>query len=63
MQTYHVLNAFAQSWMLLGMAVFFVLVLVWVMRPGSKATYDEAARSIFRNEKNPGPVPGQSKEV
>lgn len=63
MHTYDMLNAFAQSWMVVVMTAFFVLVMVWVMRPGSKADYDEAARSIFRHEKNPGPLPGQSKEV
>ena len=61
--SYDLLNGFAQSWMLMGMTVFFVLVLLWVMRPGSKKVYDDVAQSIFRHDKNPGPVPGSSKEA
>ncbi len=55
MTTYDLMNAFAQSWMVVVMTAFFVAVMVWVMRPGSKPSYDDAANSIFRNEKNPGP--------
>jgi cytochrome c oxidase cbb3-type subunit 4 len=61
--TYDILNAFAQSWMVVVMTAFFVAVMVWVLRPGSKKVYDEAANSIFRHDKNPGPVPGSSKEA
>jgi cytochrome c oxidase cbb3-type subunit IV len=47
------LSQFAQSWALAGMAVFFALAMLWLIRPGSKKAYDEAANSIFRNDTQP----------
>ncbi len=53
MDTYGALRALADSWALLAMVVFFVAVVIWVFRPGSKKTQDDAANQIFRNETRP----------
>jgi cytochrome c oxidase cbb3-type subunit 4 len=53
METYTVLRAFADSWALLLLTLFFLGVLVWAFRPGSRALHDAAANSIFRNEDKP----------
>lgn len=47
------LSRFALSWAMLGMALFFVGVIVWVFRPGSRKDYDNAANSIFRHDSRP----------
>ena len=53
MDTYGALRGLADSWALLVMALFFVGVVVWVFRPGSKRPQDDAANQIFRNETRP----------
>ena len=53
METYSLLRSFADSWMLLILVIFFVGVAVWAWRPGSRALHDDAAKSIFRNERKP----------
>lgn len=53
METYTLLRSFADSWYLLFMTLFFVGVVVWAWRPGSRPAQDEAATSIFRNENRP----------
>lgn len=53
METYTILRAFADSWHLLFMTVFFVAVVLWAFRPGSRKTHDEVANSIFRNDDRP----------
>lgn len=60
METYSTLRAFADSWMLLALTLFFVGVIVWVFRPGARAAQDEAAMSIFRNERMPAPDSGRA---
>ena len=47
------LSRFALSWAMAGMALFFVGVILWVFRPGSRKTYDNAASSIFRHDSRP----------
>lgn len=42
--TYDTLRAFADSWMLLAMFLFFLGMVLWVFRPGAKALSEEAAR-------------------
>lgn len=44
METYTMLRHFADSWALVLMAGFFVGVVAFVFRPGSKAHYEHAAR-------------------
>jgi cytochrome c oxidase cbb3-type subunit IV len=53
METYTALRAFADSWHLLFMTLFFIGVVVWAFRPGSRRTHDDVARSIFRNDDRP----------
>lgn len=53
METYTLLRAFADSWMLLFLTLFFVGVVIWAFRPGSRALHDAAAGSIFRNDDRP----------
>lgn len=50
---YTTLSQFALSWAMAGMALFFVGAVLWVFLPGKTRTYDEAARSIFRNDTKP----------
>jgi cytochrome c oxidase cbb3-type subunit 4 len=45
---YQAMRTFADSWGLLYMALVFVGVVVWACRPGSRATYDEAASIPFK---------------
>ena len=41
---YHIMRAFADSWGLLFMALFFVGVVAFALRPGSRKSAGEAAR-------------------
>ena len=50
MELYTLLRGFADSWMLLAMTLFFIGVVVWTLRPGSRAIHDDAARIPFRND-------------
>jgi len=63
METYTLLRAFADSWHLLFMTVFFIGVVLWAFRPGSRRIHDETSASIFRNDDRPladSAKPGQS---
>lgn len=53
MELYTLLREFADSWMMLALFVIFIIVGLWAWRPGSRAIHDEAAMSIFRNDKKP----------
>lgn len=53
METYSALRSFADSWGMLAMLAVFVGIVIWVFRPGSRRTYEDTARSIFRNEDKP----------
>lgn len=57
METYSLLRTFADSWHLLFMTAFFIGVIVWAFRPGSRKVQDEAATSIFRNDDSPARPP------
>ncbi|GAA3862376.1 cbb3-type cytochrome c oxidase subunit 3 [Celeribacter arenosi] len=50
---YHILREIADSWVLLAMFVFFIGVIAWAFRPGSRAEHRDTANSIFRNEDKP----------
>ncbi|MCR9145970.1 MAG: cbb3-type cytochrome c oxidase subunit 3 [Rhodobacteraceae bacterium] len=62
MDTYSLLRQFADSWMLLALFVFFIGVVIWVMRPGSSKTYTDVADIPFRNEHTPAPERGNTSE-
>ena len=53
METYSFLRGLADSWALLVLVLFFVGVILFVFRPGSRRKHKDAAESIFRNEKRP----------
>ncbi|PTX45457.1 cytochrome c oxidase cbb3-type subunit 4 [Gemmobacter caeni] len=64
MDVYSLLRHFADSWMLLFMTLVFVGVVFYAFRPGSRKAQNEAAMSIFRNERRPaasGAEPDASK--
>ena len=50
MDTYSILRAFADSWMLLAMFIFFIGVVVWVFRPGASKTYRDTANIPLRDD-------------
>ena len=56
METYSFLRGLADSWALLALVLFFVGVVLFVFRPGSRRTHKDAAESIFRNENRPAPA-------
>tara|TARA_R110002096_G_scaffold47539_35_gene126854 strand:+ start:10408 stop:10602 length:195 start_codon:yes stop_codon:yes gene_type:complete len=62
MELYTLLRQFADSWMLLFMTLFFLGVVFWAFRPGSRRAHEDTAASIFRNEDKPA-VAAPSKEA
>jgi len=50
---YHILREIADSWVLLSLFVFFIAVVLWAFRPGSRKTHDDAAGIPFRHEDKP----------
>jgi cytochrome c oxidase cbb3-type subunit 4 len=62
MEKYSILREFADSWVLLALSLFFVGVMVWAFRPGSRAIHDDAANVVFRNDTKPGD-PSPKKEA
>jgi cytochrome c oxidase cbb3-type subunit 4 len=50
MDTYTALREFADSWGLLAMTLFFLGVVVFAFRPGSRKTANEAARIPLEDE-------------
>jgi cytochrome c oxidase cbb3-type subunit IV len=57
METYTFLRELADSWFLLAMTLGFLGLCVWAFRPGSRATHEDVARSIFRNDDRPAEDP------
>ncbi|SFD24704.1 cbb3-type cytochrome c oxidase subunit 3 [Tropicimonas isoalkanivorans] len=53
MDTYSVLRAFADSWVLLFLVLVFLGVIVWVFRPGGSREHRDSANIIFRHEDAP----------
>jgi len=50
---YHLLREFADSWVLLGLTLFFIGVIVWVLRPGGTSEYNDSADIPFRHKNKP----------
>jgi cytochrome c oxidase cbb3-type subunit 4 len=50
METYTAMRQFADSWGLLAMALFFIGVVLFVFRPGSKQLADDAARIPLKDD-------------
>ena len=53
MDTYSFLREIADSWVLLLMVLFFLGVIVWAWRPGSKSIHADASDIPFRHDKKP----------
>jgi len=49
---YETLRHFADSWGLLALALFFLAILIWVFRPGSKKTYENQADIPFKYDRD-----------
>ena len=54
MDLYTMLRQFADSWMLLAMMLFFIGVVLYTLRPGSRAIHDEAAQIPLREDYEKG---------
>ena len=50
METYPALRQFADSWALAAMTLFFVGVVIFTFRPGSRRKADEAARIPLKED-------------
>ena len=50
MEAYTAMRQFADSWGLLALALFFVGVIVFTFRPGSRKTADEAANIPLKED-------------
>ncbi len=50
MEIYTAMRHFADSWGLLAMALFFLGVFVFTLRPGAKALADEAAQIPLKED-------------
>ena len=50
MSTYDTLRQFADSWGLLALFLFFLAVVLWVFRPGSRRHYADAAAVPFKHD-------------
>jgi cytochrome c oxidase cbb3-type subunit IV len=53
METYTFLRGLADSWFLLLMTLFFVGVVIYTFRPGSRKTHEDISRIPFRHEDAP----------
>ncbi len=60
MDTYSLLRQFADSWMLLAMTLFFIGVILWAFRPGSRKTHKDVSDIPFRNDTADTPAPSRS---
>jgi cytochrome c oxidase cbb3-type subunit 4 len=50
METYTAMREFADSWALLAMTIFFIGVVVFAFRPGSRKQADQAARIPLKDD-------------
>ncbi|MEZ5778743.1 MAG: cbb3-type cytochrome c oxidase subunit 3 [Paracoccaceae bacterium] len=53
MDFYSLLREFADSWTLLALFGFFIVVVIWAFRPGSKRMHRDIANIPFRHEDRP----------
>mgnify|MGYP001244705380 CR=1 FL=1 len=53
MDTYSLMRLFADSWVLLAMFLFFLGVVFWAFRPGSREIHEDTASIPFRHEDKP----------
>jgi len=50
METYTALRQFADSWALAAMTLFFIGVVLFAFRPGSRSTAEEAAQIPLKDD-------------
>ncbi|MGD9919293.1 MAG: cbb3-type cytochrome oxidase subunit 3 [Paenirhodobacter sp.] len=50
---YHILREFADSWVALGLLLFFIGAVIWALRPGSRKVHDDIANIPFRHDDKP----------
>lgn len=53
METYTAMRHFADSWGLLFLALFFVGVVIFAFRPGSKKTAEDASKIPLKDDEKP----------
>jgi cytochrome c oxidase cbb3-type subunit 4 len=53
MDLYSALREFADSWALVALMLFFLGVIAWAFRPGSRAMHEDISQIPFRNEDRP----------
>ncbi len=56
MDTYSLLRQLADSWALLAMFGFFIGIVIWAFRPGSREIHDHTANIPFRHDDRPAPA-------
>ena len=61
METYTLMRQFADSWAMLALLLFFLGVIVWAFRPGSRKTHEDIANIPFRHEDRPAPSRGSDR--
>ena len=61
METYTLMRQFADSWAMLALLLFFLGVIVWAFRPGSRKTHEDIANIPFRHEDRPAPSGGSDR--
>lgn len=63
MDTYSLLREIADSWVLLALFSFFIGVVVWVFRPGSRRIHRETADIPFKYDDLPADAPGDKESL
>lgn len=53
MELYSLLREFADSWVLLAFVLFFLGVVFWAWRPGSRRVHEDTANIPFRHDDKP----------
>lgn len=59
---YHILRAFADSWMLLALVLIFVAVVIVAYRPGARGLHRDTSDIPFRHEDRPARPVGDDAE-
>jgi len=53
MELYSFLREFADSWVLLAMFLLFLGAILWAIRPGARAAYEDVSNIPFRHDDRP----------
>ncbi len=63
MNTYELLREFAASWAMLALFAFFIGVVIWAFRPGSRKMHEDIANIPFRHEDKPAGEGGSNRRA